>query len=70
MAEKVVLKISGMSCQHCASAVKTALEGLDGVKKAKVNLDEGKADVKYDPKKVSIQQMIQAVSEAGYSAEV
>lgn len=70
MAEKVVLRISGMSCQHCVHAVKSALESLDGVKKAKVSLDEGKAEVKYDPKRVSTEQMIQAVSEAGYEAEL
>ncbi|HID56535.1 TPA: copper chaperone CopZ [Candidatus Poribacteria bacterium] len=70
MAEKAVLKISGMSCQHCVHAVKSALESLDGVKKAKVSLDEGKVEVKYDPKKVSTERMIQAVSDAGYEAKL
>ena len=70
MAEKIVLKISGMSCQHCVHAVKSALEFLDGVKKTKVSLNEGKAEVKYDPKKVSIQGMIRSISEAGHEAEV
>lgn len=35
--------IDGMVCQHCANAVKTALEELGG-KNVSVNLDEGYAE--------------------------
>src|SRR5918912_549226 len=29
--ERMTLKIDGMSCGHCVKAVKSALEGIDGV---------------------------------------
>jgi copper chaperone CopZ len=48
--------------------VKRALEGLPGVRHAEVSLEEGKARVVYDRSVVTIERMIQAVSEAGFSA--
>ena len=48
--------------------VKAALEGLKGVKKAEVSFAEKKALVTYDTQKVSVQDMIQAVKQAGFSA--
>ena len=37
MAEKVELKVTGMSCGHCEVAVIKALMALDGVKKAEAD---------------------------------
>ncbi len=44
--EKIV-SISGMSCNHCKMKVTSALEKINNVKKVKVSLEEGKADIKY-----------------------
>lgn len=38
-----VVKIKGMSCQHCVGSVKDALEKLDGVENVVVDLDKGEA---------------------------
>jgi copper chaperone CopZ len=48
--------------------VKRALEGLPGVRQAEVSLEEGTARVVYDHSVATIERMIQAVSEAGFSA--
>ena len=37
------IKIKGMSCQHCVMAVKKALNGIDGVANADVDLEAGQA---------------------------
>lgn len=37
------VKINGMSCQHCVSSVRKALEGVPGVKNVQVNLEKGEA---------------------------
>lgn len=42
---KKTLFIEGMMCQHCVSTVKKALEAVDGVAEADVNLETGKATV-------------------------
>jgi copper ion binding protein len=62
---KTMLKIEGMSCEHCVRHVKEALEGIGGVKSATVSLRENSADVDHD-EKVSPAMMGQAVEEAGY----
>jgi Cu+-exporting ATPase len=48
--------------------VKRALEGLPGVRQAEVSLEEAKARVAYDHSVITIDRMIQAVSDAGFSA--
>ena len=48
--------------------VKRALEGLPGVRQAEVSLEEGTARVVHDRSVVTIERMIQAVSEAGFGA--
>lgn len=65
---KTTLKVDGMSCEHCVRNVTEALEELDGVKKAKVNLKKGLAKLKYDPDKVTGDDLIKAVESAGYEA--
>ena len=66
---KTTLKIDGMSCEHCVKTVTKALEELDGVKKARVNLKRGEAKVTYDSDKINVDGLIAAVVEAGYEAK-
>lgn len=40
---KTVVKLSGMSCEHCANKVKTALLELDDVKNVKIDLKNQEA---------------------------
>jgi copper chaperone len=64
--EKVTLNVSGMSCGHCEKAVKGALMELDGVTNVVVHLADGKVDVEFEPSKVSINQLKEAIEEQGY----
>ncbi len=68
--ETVHLKITGMSCGHCKSAVQNALQRQPGVRAATVDLQGGTADVDYDPAAVSPSQLTAAVAEEGYTAAV
>lgn len=40
---KTIIYIEKMSCSHCASKVKTALEEIEDIKKVKVDLSQKKA---------------------------
>ena len=66
MAE-IVLKIKGMSCQHCVVSISKALKDLKGVKDVKVSLEKGSAEVNYDDKLVTLSQMKDAAADAGYT---
>ena len=68
MAE-IVLKIKGMSCQHCVVSISKALKDLKGVKDVKISLEKGSAEVNYDDKLVTLSQMKDAAADAGYTAE-
>jgi copper ion binding protein len=59
------LSVDGMSCEHCAQSVAEALEGVDGVSQATVDLDAAEATVSLDGK-VSHDRLAEAVDEAGY----
>jgi Cu+-exporting ATPase len=64
--KQITLPIVGMTCASCVAHVEGALNNLIGVEKAVVNLGAAKANVEYNPEKVSPPQMIAAVAEVGY----
>ena len=63
------LKISGMSCDHCVSHVKSALENLEGVSQSDVSLENHEAEVMLSGEVVDA-DLIAAVEAAGYQAEI
>ncbi len=63
---EVTFSIGGMTCATCASTVEEAVQGLDGVLSAMVNLATDKLTVRYDPQKVRVPQMKKAITDAGY----
>lgn len=64
---KLELNIEGMSCGHCVAAVSQALRELPGVTVEQVNL--GSAALTYEPEKVSVDEIMLAVEDAGYAAQ-
>ena len=61
------LAIEGMSCEHCASCVKKALESIAGVLSAQVDLQKKTALVTHNDS-VTLEALKTAVSDAGYEA--
>ena len=66
--EALTLKITGMSCGHCVGQITKVLTRLNGVQVNSVKV--GEAIVDYDPRKIVPAEMIQAVNEAGYDAQL
>lgn len=62
------IKVEGMSCQHCVSSVREALEALEGISGVRVNLETGEVDF-LRSEGVSVEQVREAVERAGYSVE-
>jgi len=69
-AATVELAIEGMTCASCVRRVERALTRIPGVAEANVNLATEQALVHYDPRKASLDALLQAVEEAGYRAHV
>ncbi len=62
--------ITGMSCAACQSRVEKAVNGLDGVSVASVNLLTNSMVADYDENVLSCDDIIKAVEKAGYGAKV
>ena len=60
------LPISGMTCAACVSRVEKALNGVDGVESASVNLATERATVAFDASVASPEALRAAVERAGY----
>ncbi|HVE78605.1 MAG TPA: cation transporter [Gemmatimonadaceae bacterium] len=63
--DRMTMKIDGMSCGHCVSAVTRALANLDGVQVEEVKV--GAATVAFDPDTTSEGRITQAIEDEGYA---
>lgn len=59
-----IITVKGMMCQHCAQRVTKALLSIDGVEKAEVDYETGKAKVLSED--VSEADFRLIIEEAGY----
>jgi Cu+-exporting ATPase len=64
--EEKNIKITGMSCASCVKAIEVALKDLEGVKDVSVNLATESAVVKFDPSKVSLEEITETIESIGY----
>lgn len=62
------LHVEGMMCQHCVAHVKKALEEVDGVEEAVVDLGAGTATAKMS-RDVPEETLVAAIAEAGYAVK-
>ena len=60
------LKIAGMHCGSCALNIEKNLARLEGVEEVKVSYGNEKAQVKYDPQKISLDDLKKTVKQVGY----
>ena len=65
--EKVELHIEGMHCGGCATGIQMVTETLDGVTSSFVDLDGKKGTFEFDPEKVTLEKIMGAISELGYT---
>ena len=63
---KSTFKVDGMKCMGCVANVKKALESLQGVKSADVDLEAAQATVEGD---VAVEDVCSALTAAGYPAQ-
>ncbi|MGL6098628.1 MAG: cation transporter, partial [Fusobacteriaceae bacterium] len=66
--KKNTFRIEGMNCSSCSGHVEKAVRKLDGIVEANVNLAAEKLVVEFHEKKLSVNEIINAVQNAGYKA--
>lgn len=62
--------VEGMTCAGCEAGVKLQVKKLTGVTSVEVSYDDGTAVVTYDPETVTPDEIIAAIQELGYNAEL
>jgi Cu+-exporting ATPase len=63
---EVLLKVSGMESPHCAEIVEKALRNTQGIQKVKLDFSSERAEVRYNPDKITLQAIKDAIKKTGY----
>ncbi len=66
----IELAVEGMTCGSCANAVRKALTRLPGVGHVGVDLAQGRATVVFSGEGNHLQEMLDALTEAGYKGKL
>ena len=64
---EITFDIEGMHCAGCSAAVEKAASKVDGVTEAKVNLATNKAFIRFQPDRISPDEIAKRIDDAGYT---
>lgn len=64
--EKTVLRVNGMSCEHCARAITGAVGALPGVAGVSVDLKGKTVALEYDPAQSPLDKIRLEIEDQGY----
>lgn len=65
-----LLNIKGMTCDGCASQVKSTLSSVSGVKECQVDWKSGKAEVKFEGNEAKAQELVAALKSTPFQASL
>ncbi len=68
--ESIRIPVSGMTCAACSARVQRTLQKQPGVADANVNLMMKTATVRFDPRTVTPKNLVEAIRETGYGAQL
>ncbi|RKU48458.1 hypothetical protein DL546_002442 [Coniochaeta pulveracea] len=64
------LRIGGMTCGACTSAVEAGFKGVDGVGTVSVSLVMERAVILHDPQRITADEIAEIIEDRGFEAEV
>jgi copper chaperone len=62
----ISLVVPAISCEHCKETIETRLHEFEGVQDAIVDIANKRVALVYDPDKVGLSELEEAMSEEGY----
>ena len=65
---RTLLRAEGFSCPSCVGKIEKQVGRLDGVSDVKVSFASARIEVDHDPATTSVDDLVAAVAEAGYTA--
>lgn len=67
--KKTTLRANDLNCPSCVAKIEKSLNSIDGVDKADVHFNTGRIAVEHDPSRASVDDLVRAVADAGYTAK-
>lgn len=64
--EQTILKVDGMSCEHCVKAITKAVGALPGIENVSVDLNGKAVTVTYDPTQSPLDTIKAEIDDQGY----
>nr|OQO31470.1 hypothetical protein B0A51_01679 [Rachicladosporium sp. CCFEE 5018] len=68
--QATTIRVGGMTCGACTSAVEGAFAGVAGVKGFSISLLSERAVVEHDPATLSVESVLEMIEDVGFDAEV
>lgn len=65
---KKIIKINGMSCNHCKMSIEQALKNIEGIENVEVNLEDKQAIIETS-KEIKNETIIDVIDEIGFEVE-
>ncbi len=65
--EDVTLNVPDVSCEHCVKTIDGAVGALPGVEMVRTDIPTKTVQVRFEPDKVSLQQIETTLDDAGYT---
>lgn len=66
---KTTLRSTDLSCPSCVAKIERELRRVSGVEDATVHFTTGRIVIEHDPVRAKIQDLVDAVRKAGYTAK-
>lgn len=65
--EDITLNVPDVSCEHCVKTIDGAVGALPGVEMVRTDIPTKTVQVRFEPDKVSLQQIETTLDDAGYT---
>ncbi len=63
---QITLNVPDISCNHCKMSIEGAVNQLDGIDSAEVNIEGRTVAVSYDDAALKLDAIVKAIEEQGY----
>ena len=61
-----LIKVEGMTCQHCVQTITKALNSISGLNSIDVILDKKEVNVHFDENETNLQEITKKIIEVGF----
>jgi copper chaperone len=67
--QDITLVAPDISCAHCVATIKRSLGDLDGVENVDVNMETKRIAIRFDPSRISLDQIEATLDDEGYPVQ-